>query len=95
MLVSLHGRSGNTYWCLRKGGCDYKPGTVKPYPGRDGVLWRALFVPLYRRIPWTVKRRAMDTLKMTANGWTPPERRPSEPWRPPSSDSQGSPPPNL
>jgi hypothetical protein len=25
VLVSLHGRSGNTYWCLRKGGCSYKP----------------------------------------------------------------------
>ena len=25
VLVSLHGRSGNTYWCLRKGGCNYKP----------------------------------------------------------------------
>jgi len=27
VLVSLHGRSGNTYWCLRKGGCNYKPAT--------------------------------------------------------------------
>ncbi len=24
VLVSLHGRSGNTYQCLRKGGCNYK-----------------------------------------------------------------------
>lgn len=24
VLVSLHGRSGNTYWCLRKGGCNFK-----------------------------------------------------------------------
>lgn len=24
VLVSLHGRSGNTYWCLRKGGCTFK-----------------------------------------------------------------------
>jgi len=31
VLVSLHGRSGNTYWCLRKGGCDYKPGYLAPY----------------------------------------------------------------
>jgi hypothetical protein len=27
MLVSLHGRSGNTYWCLRKDSCTYHPGT--------------------------------------------------------------------
>lgn len=33
MLVSLHGRSGNSYWCLRKGGCDWWPGRnyVKPF----------------------------------------------------------------
>jgi len=31
VLVSLHGRSGNTYWCLRKGGCNYKPGYLSPY----------------------------------------------------------------
>jgi hypothetical protein len=30
-LVTLHGRSGNTYWCLRKGGCNYKPGYVSPF----------------------------------------------------------------
>lgn len=32
VLVTLHGRSGWTYWCLRKGGCDYKPaGYVWPF----------------------------------------------------------------
>jgi hypothetical protein len=31
VLVSLHGRSGNTYWCLRKGGCNYKGGYLAPY----------------------------------------------------------------
>ena len=30
LLVSLHGRSGNTYWCLRKGGCNYKPASEIP-----------------------------------------------------------------
>ena len=59
------------------------PGTVKAYRGRDGVLWRILFVPLYRRLPWSVKLRAMRTLRMTASGWREPERRPHEPWRPP------------
>jgi hypothetical protein len=59
------------------------PGTVAPYRGRDGMLWRWLFVPLYRRLPWTVKRRAMFALRMTASGWTPPPRQPGEPWRPP------------
>lgn len=38
ILVSLHGRSGNGYWCLRKGGCDWWPnsGYVKPFD--DGMM---------------------------------------------------------
>jgi hypothetical protein len=59
------------------------PGTVDSYPRRDGLLWRWLFVPLYQRVPWELKQRAMRTLRMTASGWRAPERRPSEPWRPP------------
>jgi hypothetical protein len=58
-------------------------GTVKPYRERGGLLWRFVFVPIYRRVPWTVKQRAMTTLKMTTSGFTPPARRPGEPWRPP------------
>lgn len=60
-----------------------QPGTVAPYRDRAGLLWRLLFVPLYRRVPWPLKRRAMEALRMTASGWQPPERRPREPWRPP------------
>jgi hypothetical protein len=59
------------------------PATVAPYRDRGGLLWRRLFVPLYRRVPWPVKRRAMEALRMTASGFTPPPRRPGEPWRPP------------
>ena len=59
------------------------PSTVEPYQGRDGRFWRLVFVPLYRRVPWATKRRAMDTMKMTASGWTPPKREPRQPWRPP------------
>jgi len=59
------------------------PSTVKPYKRAEGRFWRLFFVPLYRRVPWTFKRRAMDTLKMTASGWTPPAREPGKPWRPP------------
>lgn len=37
VLASLHGRSGYTYWCLRKGGCNYKPaGELKAFA--DGML---------------------------------------------------------
>ena len=59
------------------------PSTVKPYKDRRGLLWRLLFVPLYRRVPWPVKQRAMGALRMTATGWRPPDRTPGEPWRPP------------
>ena len=64
-----------------------QPGTVAPYRDRGGLLWRLLFVPLYRRVPWPLKHRAMDVLRMTARGWQPPERRPREPWRPPPPES--------
>jgi hypothetical protein len=60
-----------------------EPGTFEPFEDRGGLLWRRLFVPLYRRVPWPLKRRAMAALRMTATGWEPPERSPREPWRPP------------
>ena len=38
VLVSLHGRSGNTYWCLRKGGCSYQGGKGYVLPFDDGMM---------------------------------------------------------
>ena len=63
------------------------PGTVKPYRGPTGCSGGCVFVPLYRRVPWAVKRQAMDALRMTAKGWTPPPREPGEPWKPPRKDA--------
>jgi hypothetical protein len=59
--------------------------TSEPYKPRGGYFWRLVFVPLYRRVPWETKVKAMHALRMTAesNGWTPPARTPGEPWRPP------------
>jgi hypothetical protein len=59
--------------------------TTAPYRPRGAYFWRFVFVPLYRRVPWEAKEKAMRALRMTAasSGWTPPPRRPSEPWRPP------------
>jgi hypothetical protein len=37
MLVSLHGRSGNSYWCLRKNGCDWWPGRGYLVPFEDAM----------------------------------------------------------
>jgi hypothetical protein len=61
-----------------------QPSTVEPYRAPGDRLWRSLFVPLYRRVPWSVKKRAMSLLGMTAKGWQPPARQPGEPWRPPA-----------
>lgn len=65
----------------------YPGGTTAPYRERGDVLWRRVFVPLYLRVPWETKARAMRALRMTAesSGWTPPPRRPSEAWRPPKA----------
>ena len=60
-----------------------QPATTEPYPPRGGLLWRMLFVPVYRWIPWKLKHGAMQALGMTASGWQPPPRHPGEPWRPP------------
>jgi hypothetical protein len=59
--------------------------TTAPHRPRGAALWRYVFVPLYRRVPWETKQRAMHALRMTAesHGWTPPPRRPADPWRPP------------
>ena len=58
-------------------------GVPKSYKERGGLLWRFVFVPLYRRVPWAFKQRAMNALRMTSRGWTRPRRAPREPWRPP------------
>ena len=61
-----------------------QPSTVNPYKPKGGRLWSTLFVPVYRRVPWSAKERAMGALGMTASGWKAPERKPGEPWRPPA-----------
>jgi hypothetical protein len=60
------------------------------YPGKvtrsalpqENAFWRYVFVPLYRRLPWSFKRNAMRKLKMTARGWPEDARRFREPWWP-------------
>ena len=38
VLISNHGRSGNTYWCLRKGGCSYNIGRGYDVPFAQGMM---------------------------------------------------------
>lgn len=64
---------------------DHPSGTRPPAPPPGGLFWRAIFVPLYQRVPWELKERAMRLAGMTATGWETPARRPAEPWRPPAS----------
>jgi hypothetical protein len=61
-------------------------GTTAPYRARGGAFWRYVFVPVYVRVPWSVKQTAMQRLGMTAKGWTPPSRTTGAPWRPPPGD---------
>jgi hypothetical protein len=56
---------------------------------RENIFWRYMFVPLYRRVPWSFKRDAMRKLKMTAQGWPENARQFGEPWRPPVRDRAG------
>jgi hypothetical protein len=62
----------------------YPSRTVKSALADEGPFWRFVFVPLYRRVPWEFKARAMRKLKMTAQGWPEQSRRFGEPWRPPA-----------
>ena len=38
VLVSLHGRSGNSYWCLRKGGCGWWADRNYVIPFEEGMM---------------------------------------------------------
>jgi hypothetical protein len=68
------------------------PGTTtRPALPRRGVFWRFVFVPLYRRVPWHFKARAMRALRMTASGWPDGRRSFGEPWRPPGAGGDGRP----
>ena len=40
---------------------------------KGGRFWRMLFVPVYRRVPWTREGEAMGALGMTAKGWKAPD----------------------
>ncbi len=53
-----------------------------------GAFWRYVFVPFFRRVPWSTKRKAMRALKMTARDWPEDARRFGEPWRPPPGAGQ-------
>lgn len=59
------------------------PGTTEPYV-KGGLFWRFVFVPVYRRVPWTVKEQAMSATGMTAAGWKKSPREPGTPWQPPT-----------
>jgi hypothetical protein len=61
----------------------YPASTSTPALPQAGLFWRHLFVPLFRRVPWSFKRKAMRAFRMTARGWPEDTRRFGEPWHPP------------
>ena len=62
--------------------------TVKSALPPVGAFWRYLFVPLFRRVPWSYKRSAMRAARMTARGWQEDAPQFGEPWRPPSGNGR-------
>ena len=66
----------------------YPSRTAQPALPPVGPFWRFVFVPLFRRVPWAFRQRAMRRLKLTARGWTEDARRFGEPWRPPPGDGR-------
>lgn len=62
-----------------------QPGATEPYAPKGGRFWRYAFVPVYRRVPWTVKEQATRAAGMTSTGWKQSPREPGTPWRPPRS----------
>jgi hypothetical protein len=65
----------------------YPTRTSQPALPPVGAFWRIIFVPLFRRVPWSFKRKAMRALKMTAQGWPEGARRFGDPWRPPAGSA--------
>lgn len=63
VLVSLHGRSGNTYLCLRKGGCDQK-GSARGYipPFDDAMMEVADAMALAKAAGKSYVVRAVTTI---------------------------------
>lgn len=56
-----------------------RPGPVSP-PGLQVFFWKRLFVPLYRRIPWNIRRAIILAMPGSQRqGWPqdprPPARR--------------------
>ena len=68
---------------MRRVGKRY-PGITMTRPAfRSNWFWSWVFVPVYRRVPWAMRERTIKMTGMGVSGWTPPSRRPREPWQPP------------
>jgi hypothetical protein len=63
----------------------YPGRTAKPALPQVGLFWRYVFVPLFRRVPWSFKQKTMRALKMTAQNWREDARAFGEPWHPPAA----------
>ena len=68
----------------------YPDSTTETAMPRGGPFWRVFFVPLFRLVPWRLKRWAMRRLRMTSSGWPEDARRFQQPWRPSPGTRNGS-----
>ena len=71
-------------WSAESGGYDAFIPLAVAAQWAPELRFGTAIVPVYTRVPWSVKQAAMQRLGMTAKGWTPPPRTTGEPWRPPS-----------
>jgi len=44
-------------------------------PEGEDVFWQRVFVPIYRRMPWGLRRRIMQTMPGSHRGWSTRKRR--------------------
>lgn len=44
-------------------------------PGGPNFFWRSIFVPVYRLLPWGVRRRIMQAMPGSHRGWSSPRRQ--------------------
>jgi hypothetical protein len=70
---------------MRRVALQYPSITVATSAIPSSWFWSRLFVPVYRRVPWELRQRTIQLTGMSASGWTPPDRRPGEPWRAPDA----------
>ena len=74
-------RRNSEHYLMEAAQADFAQQVGRPMPvgptGPAALFWRRVFVPVYRRLPWTARRRVMSRMPGShRRAWhRPPERR--------------------